>query len=79
MSIYHIFQYFFESQKIELVKNIERIAFWTVNDDKLHFSKLALLSQIHNLDISITGKGFFILNRQFLASVSEVSLDTRNG
>lgn len=54
------------------MKNIEKIAFWTNNDDKLYSAKLALLSQIENLDLSITGKGFFTLNRQFLANVSEI-------
>lgn len=56
-------------QKVELIKNIEKLTFWAGDNEKLHFAKQELLSQINNLDISISGKGFFIINRQFLAGV----------
>lgn len=45
------------------------VFFWAVEDTMLHHSKEALLVQINNLDISITGSGFFVLNRRCLASV----------
>lgn len=57
-------------QKVDLIKNIEKLTFWAGDNDKLHYAKQELLSQINNLDISISGKGFFIVNRQFLAGVS---------
>lgn len=57
-------------QKTELIKNIEKLTFWAGDNEKLHFAKQELLSQINNLDISISGKGFFVINRQFLAGVS---------
>lgn len=46
------------------------LTFWVGDDKKLHFAKQELLSQINNLDITISGKGFFIINRQFLHGVS---------
>lgn len=58
------------AQKTELIKNIERLTFWAGDNEKLHFAKQELLSQINNLDISISGKGFFVIDRQFLAGVS---------
>lgn len=61
-------------QKTELIKNIEKLTFWAGDNEKLHFAKQELLSQINNLDISISGKGFFIINRQFLAGASIVSV-----
>lgn len=62
-----IFIIFF--QKTELIKNIEKLTFWAGDNEKLHFAKQELLSQINNLDISISGKGFFTIDRQFLAGV----------
>lgn len=56
-------------QKTELIKNIEKLTFWAGDNEKLHFAKQELLSQINHLDISISGKGFFIIDRQFLAGV----------
>lgn len=57
-------------QKTELIKNIEKLSFWADDNQKLSFAKHELLSQINNLDISISGKGFFIINRSFMAGVS---------
>lgn len=65
-----IFIIFF--QKTELIKNIEKLTFWAGDNEKLHFAKQELLSQINNLDISISGKGFFTIDRQFLAGVYTV-------
>lgn len=55
---------------MKLINNIEKLVFWPGDNDKLHFAKQELLSQIKNLEISINGKGFFNIDRQFLAGVS---------
>lgn len=52
-----------------MIKNIEKLTFRVDGDGLLHFAKQELLSQINNLDISISGKGFFTINRQFSAGV----------
>lgn len=57
-------------QKYELIKNIEKLSFWSSDNQKLHFDKRELLAQINNLNISISGNGFFKVDRQFLARVS---------
>lgn len=46
------------------------LTFWAGDNDKLHFAKQELFSQMNNLEISITGKGFFLINRKSLANVS---------
>lgn len=56
-------------QKIDLVKNIEKLTFWAGNNEKLYIAKQELLSQINSLNICISGNGFFIVNRQLLAGV----------
>lgn len=56
-------------QKTKLIKNIEKLAFWAGDNQKLQFAKQELISQINNLDISISGKGFFTVNRQFMTRV----------
>lgn len=63
---------FFVRQKIDLIRNVERVVFWTPNDQKLYSEKHELLSQINNLDITISGTGFFNLNRHFLAGVRSI-------
>lgn len=45
------------------------MVFWPGDNDKLHFAKQELLNQIINLEISISGKGFFIIDRQLLTGV----------
>lgn len=62
-----MFNFFF--QKTELVEHIEKLTFWAGDNEKLHYAKQELFSQISNLDLSITGKGFFVINRQSLADV----------
>lgn len=57
-------------QNTELIKNIEKLTFWAGDNSKLYFVKQELLAQINTLDISINGKGFFTINRQFLSGVS---------
>lgn len=65
--IYFHFKIF---QKIEFIMNIEKLTFWTGdNNQKFHSAKQELLSQINNLEISITGKGFFTVNRELMAEV----------
>lgn len=58
-------------QKIEFLKNIEKLRFWAIDDSKIQFAKGELLSQIKYLDMSITAKGFFTINRQLMASVRD--------
>lgn len=57
-------------QKIELIEHIENLTFWAGDNEKLHFAKQELFSQMNNLEFSITGKGFFPINRKSLANVS---------
>lgn len=45
--------------------------FWAVDDSKIQFAKGELLSQVNYLDMSITAKGFFTINRQLMASVRD--------
>lgn len=66
--------YIFIIKKSELIKNIEKLTFWAGDNEKLHLAKHELLSQINNLDLSISGKGFFTIDRQFLAGVSSFEL-----
>lgn len=59
-------------QKTKLITNIEKLTFWIGDNQDLHIAKQALLLQISNLDISINGNHFFIIDRKFLAGVSVV-------
>lgn len=56
---------------MELIKNIEKLTFWTGENEKLHFAKQELLAQIKSLDISISGNGYFIIDRRFFTGVRE--------
>lgn len=66
-SIFNIHMVFL--QKTGLIQDIEKLTFWAGESDKVHYVKQKLLYQINNLDIAISAKGFFIMNRQFLAGV----------
>lgn len=57
-------------KKNELIEHIEQLTFWAGDNEKLHFAKQELLAQIVNLDFSITGNGFFFIDRKSLANVS---------
>lgn len=57
-------------QQLELAKNVEEFVFWSGDNDGLHSAKQELIEQMTKFDIVIRAKGFFDLNRQFLASVS---------
>lgn len=57
-------------QKYGLIKNLEKLSFWSADNQKLHFDKRELLAQINNLNVSINGIGFFTIDRPFLARVS---------
>lgn len=50
--------------------NVEKLAFWTNDNDKLHYAKEDLSLQISNLDVSINSNDYFIVNREYLTSVS---------
>lgn len=52
------------------MENAEKLMFWTNDDEKLHDAKEDLMLQMSNLDISVNGNDYFLINRQFLASVS---------
>lgn len=64
--------FIFLHQKIEFIRNIEKLVFWAGDQHKLQFAKQDLIAQMNNLNISISGKGFFTLNRQFMAAVSSI-------
>lgn len=38
----------FDVQKTELIKNIEKLTFWAGDNEKLHFAKQELLSQVNS-------------------------------
>lgn len=54
---------------MEFFKYAEKLTFWASNDRMVHIAKNELLDQINHLTISISGKGFFTIDRQFLARV----------
>lgn len=58
-------------QQLELAKNVEEFVFGGGDSDGVHCAKHELLEQITTFEIAIRAKGFFDLNRQFLASVSD--------
>lgn len=58
------------SQKIKLMTNVEKLMFWTNDSERLHYAKGDLMLQMSNLDISVNGNDYFLINRQFLTSVS---------
>lgn len=60
-------------QKTALIKNIEKMSFWASDCEQLHSAKQELISQISNLDMSISGKGFFIINKEYIAEVGDPS------
>lgn len=55
---------------MDLIKNIEKMTFYANDQRKVHIAKQEVLSQINNLDISISAIGLFNVDRQFLAGVS---------
>lgn len=55
---------------MELAKNVEEFVFWCGNDDQLRNAKHELIEQMKKFQIAIRAKGFFDVNRQFLATVS---------
>ena len=59
----------FFSQVVNLLENLEEYVFWTSDNEKLYYSKQELISLISRFPIHITAKGFFIVDRRFLAAV----------
>lgn len=51
------------------MNNVEEFAFWGADDDQLRNAKQEMIQQMDKFHISIKAKGFFELDRQFLASV----------
>lgn len=70
---------FLHSQKSELIEHIEKLTFWAGDNEKLHFAKQELFSQISHLEFSITGNGYFLINRKSLANVSFSKPELRSG
>lgn len=57
---------------MKLAKNVEEFAFWSGDNDQLHNAKQELIDQMNKFHISFEAKGFFVLDRQFLASVRNI-------
>lgn len=51
------------------MENLEKYVFWTSANEKLYHAKQELVSLINRFPIQITAKGFFIVDRRFLAAV----------
>lgn len=68
----HLTHFDLSMQQLELAKNVEEFVFWAGDDDGLHSAKRELIEQMTKFDIAIKAKGFFDLNRQFLASVRSI-------
>lgn len=62
--------HFSRQQKLNLLRNVEEFIFWSGNIEKLYLTKVEFIHQIQNFDLPINVKGFYELNRQFLAGVS---------
>lgn len=58
---------------MDLAKNIEEFIFWGGDTDRLHSAKQELIEQLNTFHIFIRAKGFFEVDRQFLASVSNAN------
>lgn len=56
-----------------LMENLEKYVFWTSDNEKLYNAKQELISLVNRFPIHITAKGFFNLDRRFLAAVCFVS------
>lgn len=56
-------------QRRDLINTVERLHFWAAEDPGIQIAKNELLSQIKNLDMTISAKGFFTIDRHLLASV----------
>lgn len=54
---------------MELARNVEESVFWCGDDDHLQRAKYELIDQMNKFRINFKAKGFFQLNRQFVASV----------
>lgn len=57
-------------KNLRLAKGIEEFVFWGGDNADTHNAKQELLEQMMNFDIAIKAKGFFGLDRPFLATVS---------
>lgn len=52
-----------------LWKNLEKSIFCAIDDDDLHNAKQEILAQLSKFDITITARGFFDIDRRFIAAV----------
>lgn len=60
----------FVLQKISLSRNLEKFLFCVCDVNKLHNAKHEILVQLNKFDIMIDARGFFEVNRRFVAGVS---------
>lgn len=51
------------------MQKLENAVFWTSDNDQLFYAKHELVSLIHRFPINISAKGFFTVDRSFLAAV----------
>lgn len=68
-------------QKTALAKNLEKFLFWASDYEILFNAKQEILMQLSQLDIVIIARGFFAVDRRFIAAVStlEYALFEREG
>lgn len=59
----------FPLQKVTLSRNLEDYIFCVCDINRLHNAKQEILVQINKFDICIDAKGFFEINRRFVAAV----------
>lgn len=52
------------------MEKLEKVVFWTTDNDQLYYAKHELVSLIHRFPININAKGLFIVDRFFLAAVN---------
>lgn len=48
---------------------MEKSVFCAVDDDELHHAKQDILAQLAKFDITINARGFFDIDRRFIAAV----------
>lgn len=56
-------------QRSELIRNLENILF-NINGENMHNAKREICLQITKFDFDIEAKGYFKIDRQFVAAVS---------
>ena len=57
-------------QKSKLIKSIENLSLWTNRSVELQHERKAMASQIRNMELLTTARGFFTINRKLQVQVS---------